>query len=42
MTKAELLNRWHTFEDAAILRREMVDYGYMGRTSSGDRYWREK
>lgn len=38
----ELLNRWHTFEDAAILRREMVDYGYMGRTSSGDRYWREK
>lgn len=38
----ERLNRWHTFEDAAILRREMVDYGYMGRTSSGDRYWREK
>ena len=38
----ELINRWHTFEDAALLRREMVDYGYMGRTSSGDRYWREK
>lgn len=38
----ETLNRWHTFEDAALLRREMVDYGYMGRTSSGDRYWREK
>lgn len=38
----EKLNRWHTFEDAALLRREMVDYGYMGRTSSGDRYWREK
>lgn len=38
----ELLSRWHTFDDPAILRREMVDYGYMGRTSSGDRYWREK
>ncbi len=38
----DLLNRWHTFDDPAILRREMVDYGYMGRTSSGDRYWREK
>ncbi len=38
----EILNQWHTFDDSAILRREMVDYGYMGRTSSGDRYWREK
>lgn len=38
----EMLNSWHTFDDPAILRREMVDYGYMGRTSSGDRYWREK
>jgi hypothetical protein len=38
----EMLNQWHTFEDAANLRRQLVDFGYLGRTSSGDRYWRER
>ncbi len=38
----DLLDRWHTFHDPALLRRELYDYGYMGRTSSGDKYWRER
>jgi hypothetical protein len=38
----EVLSQWHTFEDPANLRRQLVDYGYLGRTSSGDRYWRER
>jgi hypothetical protein len=38
----ELLLRWHTFHDPALLRRELYDNGYLGRTSSGDRYWRER
>ncbi len=38
----EVLNQWHTFQDPANMRRQLVDYGYLGRTSSGDRYWRER
>lgn len=38
----DVLSAWHTFDDPANLRRQMVDYGYLGRTSSGDRYWRER
>jgi hypothetical protein len=38
----EILEQWHNFHDAANMRRQLVDYGYLGRTSSGDRYWRER
>lgn len=38
----DALNELHTFGDPASLRRYLIDYGYLGRTSSGDRYWREK
>jgi DNA-binding MarR family transcriptional regulator len=38
----EVLSLWHTFQDPANMRRQLVDYGYLGRTSSGDRYWRER
>jgi hypothetical protein len=38
----DLLDRWHTFRDPAHLRRELYEYGYMGRSSSGGRYWRER
>ncbi|MCL4863560.1 MAG: DUF2087 domain-containing protein, partial [Caldilineaceae bacterium] len=38
----EVLSQWHTFQDPANMRRQLVDYGYLGRTSSGDRYWRER
>jgi hypothetical protein len=34
----ELLKRWHTFEDWALLRRELVDRGYMIRDTAGHEY----
>ncbi|MEI6530905.1 MAG: DUF2087 domain-containing protein [bacterium] len=36
----ELLLQWHTFADAALLRRLMFDWGFLGRTIDGARYWR--
>ena len=35
----ELLNEWHTFEDWALLRRVMFDWGYLDRESDGSKYW---
>jgi len=35
----ELLNEWHTFEDWALLRRVMFDWGYLNRESDGSKYW---
>ncbi len=36
----ELLLQWHTFADAALLRRLMFDWRFLGRTTDGARYWR--
>jgi len=30
---------WHTFNDHALLRREMFDRGLLDRTPDGRRYW---
>ena len=38
----ELCDRWHTFGDYFLLRRELVDYGLLGRERDGSRYWRIK
>jgi hypothetical protein len=35
----DLLRQWHTFEDWAILRREMFERNLLGRTPDGRRYW---
>lgn len=35
-----LCNRWHTFGDYFLLRRELVDGGLLGREPDGSRYWR--
>jgi len=35
----ELLRRWHTFEDWAMLRRELFEQGYINRTKDGTSYW---
>jgi hypothetical protein len=35
----EILNRWHTFSDWPLLRRELFDRGYLGRELSGATYW---
>lgn len=36
----ELLNRWHTFGDPALLRRLLCDTGYLARERDGSVYWR--
>lgn len=34
----EILKRWHTFDDWALLRRELVDRGYLSRDAAGREY----
>ncbi len=34
----EILNAWHTFEDWAVLRRALIDEGYMTRDINGYEY----
>ncbi|WP_283610493.1 DUF2087 domain-containing protein [Faecalispora anaeroviscerum] len=36
----DLCERWHTFGDYFLLRRELVDHGLLCRESNGSRYWR--
>jgi hypothetical protein len=36
----EIINAWHTFGDYFILRRLLIDYGYMERKTNGSEYWR--
>jgi len=36
-----VIEQWHTFNDLFILRRGMVDTGFLSRTADGSRYWRE-
>jgi hypothetical protein len=35
-----LLRQWHTFEDWALLRREMFELGLLNREKDGTSYWR--
>jgi len=37
----ELLNSLHSFKDAALLRRWLVEEGFVARTASGSAYWLE-
>jgi hypothetical protein len=34
-----LLNKWHTFGDPALLRRELFERGYLNRSKDGSEYW---
>lgn len=36
----DILKRWHTFEDWALLRRELFERGYLNRTKDCSEYWR--
>lgn len=36
-----LLNSLHSFDDAALLRRWLVEEGFLARTASGSAYWLE-
>ena len=35
----ELLRRWHTFSDWAMLRRDLYDRRFLDRDSRGSTYW---
>ena len=34
-----VIDAWHTFGDYFILRRLLIDYGFMERVPDGSRYW---
>lgn len=36
----EICDKWHTFGDYFLLRRELVDSGLLCRERDGSRYWR--
>lgn len=36
-----IINAWHTFGDYFLLRRSLVDFGYMARTRNGASYWKK-
>ena len=36
----EILKKWHTFNDYFILRRGLIDAGWLKRHLDGSRYWK--
>jgi hypothetical protein len=36
----EILKKWHTFNDYFILRRGLIDVGWLKRQLDGSRYWK--
>lgn len=35
----QILEEWHTFKDSTMLRRALVDQGFMSRRHDGSEYW---
>ena len=35
-----ILASWHTFGDFFLLRRELVEHGWLVRLKNGSRYWK--
>lgn len=38
----QLINSWHTFGDCMLLRRGLVETGFLSRLPDGSKYWRNK
>lgn len=36
----DLLLKWHTFNDPALLRRELYEHKFLDRTRDGKSYWK--
>ncbi|HKL11383.1 MAG TPA: DUF2087 domain-containing protein [Clostridia bacterium] len=34
----EIIEEWHSFNDYFVLRRALVDYGFINRTNDGSKY----
>ena len=37
----ELFNKYHTFSDPALIRRELCDHGLLKRDKYGYQYWKD-
>jgi len=37
----EMIEKWHLFNDYALLRREMYDHNFINRTKDCREYWIE-
>ena len=37
-----VLSQWHTFNDYFVLRRGLIESGWLERLCDGSRYWRNK
>lgn len=35
-----ILTQWHTFNDYFILRRSLIESGYLKRLNDGSKYWK--
>jgi len=35
-----IVSQWHTFGDYFVLRRGLVESGFLGRLPSGSKYWK--
>lgn len=38
----EIIKENHTFNDYFILRRSLIDYGFLKRLADGSKYWKEE
>lgn len=38
----KIIEDWHTFNDYFLLRRALIDWGFMSRTRDGSKYWRNE
>jgi hypothetical protein len=38
----QLINSWHTFGDCILIRRGLVESGFLCRLPDGSKYWRNK
>ena len=37
----QILNESHNFSDSALLRRELIEKGFLERTADGREYWKK-
>ena len=37
-----IIHRYHSFNDVALLRRELISRSYIARKNDGSRYWKIK
>lgn len=36
----QIISNWHNFDDFFLLRRSLIDYGFMSREKDGSKYWK--